>query len=246
MTTFVYILISVFLVSLISFIGVLFVAFKEKSLNKILKFWVSFACGALLGGAFLHLLPESAEQLGEKSFVLVIIAFLVFFLLEKILHWRHCHLGICQAHSFVYLNLFGDGLHNFIDGAIIAAVFLTNPSLGIITTLAVVFHEIPQEIGDFSILLYGGLKKRKALLFNFASAITAVFGALAIYFFQQQISILVPFLLPFAAGGFIYIAATDIIPELHKKENVKESVIEFLLICLGIALMWVLKIFNLG
>jgi zinc and cadmium transporter len=237
----VYILISVILVSLVSFVGVLFIALKEKTLNRLLNFLVSFACGALLGGAFLHLLPESVENLGEKSFSLVIVAFLTFFILERIFRWRHCHLGHCSTHSFGYLNLLGDGLHNFVDGAVIAAAFLTDISLGISTTLAVVLHEVPQEVGDFSILLYGGIEKKKALLFNFTSAATAIFGALATYFFAQQISDLIPLLLPFAAGGFIYIAATDIIPELHKKENLRQSLLEFFLILLGIALMGVLK-----
>ena len=241
MNIFTYILTSVILVSLVSFVGVLFIALKEKTLNKLLNFLVSFACGALLGGAFLHLLPESVENLGEKSFTLVIVAFLTFFILEKVFRWRHCHLGHCPTHSFAYLNLLGDGLHNFVDGAVIAAAFLTNISLGISTTLAVILHEIPQEIGDFSILLYGGIEKKKALLFNFASALTAVFGALATYFFAQQISGVIPLLLPFAAGGFIYIAATDIIPELHKKEDLKQSILEFFLILLGIALMAFLK-----
>jgi len=237
----IYILLSVILVSLVSFMGVLFIALKEKTINRILNFLVSFACGALLGGAFLHLLPESAENLGEKSFVFVIVAFLAFFILEKIFRWRHCHLGHCSTHSFAYLNLLGDGLHNFVDGAVIAAAFLTNISLGISTTLAVILHEIPQEIGDFSILLYGGIERKRALLFNFASAVTAIFGALAVYFFAGKVSGLIPFLLPFAAGGFIYIAATDIIPELHKKEDLKQSILEFFLILLGIALMGVLK-----
>lgn len=237
----IYILNSVILVSLVSFAGVLFIALKEKTLNRLLNFLVSFACGALLGGAFLHLLPESVENLGEKSFTLVIVAFLSFFILEKVFRWRHCHLGHCPTHSFVYLNLLGDGLHNFVDGAVIAAAFLTDISLGISTTLAVILHEIPQEIGDFSILLYGGIEKKKALLFNFASALTAIFGALATYFFAQQVSGLIPFLIPFAAGGFIYIAATDIIPEFHKKEDLKQSTLEFFLILLGIILMVFLK-----
>jgi len=237
MNIFTYILTSVILVSLVSFVGVLFIALKEKTLNKLLSFLVSFACGALLGGAFLHLLPESVENLGEKSFTLVIVAFLTFFILEKVFRWRHCHLGHCPTHSFAYLNLLGDGLHNFVDGAIIAAAFLTDISLGISTTLAVILHEIPQEIGDFSILLYGGIEKKKALLFNFVSALTAFFGALVTYFFAQQVSGLIPFLIPFAAGGFIYIAATDILPELHKKENLRQSILELFLILSGIVLM---------
>jgi zinc and cadmium transporter len=241
MFVFFFILASVTLVSLISFVGVFFIFFKEETLNRILSFLVSFACGFLLGSAFLHLLPESVRNSGEEVFISTISAFLIFFLLEKVFRWRHCHLGHCSPHSFSYLNLLGDGLHNFLDGAIIAASFLTNISLGISTTLAVILHEIPQEIGDFSILLYGGIEKKRALFFNFVSAVTALFGALAFYFFAGQILGLIPFFLSFAAGGFIYIAATDIIPELHKKEDFKQSLIEFFLISFGISLMGIFR-----
>ena len=151
--TFFYILISVILVSLLSFIGVFFLALKREFLNRFLGVFVSFACGALLGGAFFHLLPESVEQLGESSFVWIVISFLFFFILEKFLHWRHCHKDHCDVHAFTYLNLIGDGIHNLIDGAIIAAAFLTDFSIGVSATLAIIFHEIPQEIGDFFILI---------------------------------------------------------------------------------------------
>lgn len=242
MTVFSFILLGVILVSLISFIGVFFLALKEEVLNKFLGTFISFACGSLLGGAFLHLLPESTGQLKESSFTLVIISFLLFFILEKFLCWRHCHEEDCEAHTFTYLNLIGDGIHNFIDGAIIAASFLTNIALGISTTLAVILHEIPQEIGDFSILIYGGWEKKKALIFNFISALTAVAGALGVYFFSKQVSSLVSFLLPFTAGGFIYIAGTDLIPELHKRRKISESMGQFISLTAGLVLMWLLKI----
>jgi len=243
MTIFSYIFISVILVSLLSFIGVFFLALKKEILNRFLGLLVSFACGSLLGGAFFHLLPESVGQLGESAFVWVMVSFLLFFILEKFLYWRHCHKEHCEVHTFTYLNLIGDGLHNFIDGAIIAASFLVNFSLGISTTLAVIFHEIPQEIGDFSILIYGGWKRRKALIFNFISALTAIIGALAVYFFSKQISDLVPILLSFAAGGFIYIVGVDLIPELHKRREISKSIIQFFSLTAGLILMWLLKIF---
>nr|MCK4930304.1 ZIP family metal transporter [Nanoarchaeota archaeon] len=163
------------------------------------------------------------------------------FVLEKFLFWRHCHKEHCEVHTFTYLNLIGDGLHNFIDGAIIAASFLVDFSLGISTTLAVIFHEIPQEIGDFCILIYGGWERKKALIFNFISALMAVIGALAVYFFSNQISDLIPILLSFAAGGFIYIAASDLIPELHKEPNLKKSLVSFSFFLLGIVFMFLLK-----
>lgn len=244
MTIFSYILVSVILVSLLSFTGVFFLAFKKEFLDRFLGVFVSFACGALLGGSFFHLLPESVEQLGEGSFVWIIISFLFFFVLEKFLHWRHCHEGHCDIHAFTYLNLIGDGIHNLIDGAIIAAAFLTDFSIGVSATLAIIFHEIPQEIGDFFILIYGGWKRKKALIFNFISALIAVLGALLIYFFSKQVSGLIPVLLPFAAGGFIYIAAADLIPELHKRREVSKSIIQFLGLGAGIVLMWLLKIFG--
>ncbi|MGB9911332.1 MAG: ZIP family metal transporter [Microgenomates group bacterium] len=237
----IYIFASVILVSLISFLGIFFISLQEKFLNRLLVFLVSFACGALLGSAFFHLLPESIETIGEKTFLLTAISFLMFFILEKFLHWRHCHLGHCDEHAFVYLNLLGDSLHNFLDGAIIASAFLTNFSLGLSTTLAVIFHEIPQEIGDFSVLLYGGMKKKKALFFNFLSALTAVLGAVVVLFLAEKISSILFYFIPFAAGGFLYIAGTDLIPELHKKENLKDSISQFLLILTGLLLMWFLK-----
>ena len=190
METLHWILLSTFLVSLISFIGVFTLSLKEKFLNKILLILVSFAAGALIGGAFFHLLPEALEiSFDLNIFVYLVVGIFVFFILERVLHWRHCHKGKCDVHPFTYLNLVGDGVHNFIDGLIIAASFLTNISLGIITTIAVIFHEIPQEIGDFGILVYGGFSRTKALFFNFLSALTAILGALVGFSFQHILQI---------------------------------------------------------
>ena len=233
-----WILISVIIVSLISLVGVFFLALKEKLLKKILMLLVALASGALLGGAFFHLIPESMELGIKNTSLFIIFGILVFFCLETFLHWRHCHKERCPVHTFAYMNLVGDAFHNFIDGLIISAAYLTNISLGITTTLAIIFHEIPQEIGDFGVLVYGGFSKKKALIYNFLSALTAILGALVGFFLSAKIN--PTLLLPFAAGGFIYIAASDLIPELHKKAKIEESLIQFLTIIIGLAIMWLL------
>jgi len=237
------ILASVTTVSLIAFVGIIFIGLKENLLKRILMALVGFASGTLLGGAFLHLLPEALKETNSIEIPLyyVILGIVSFFALEKFLYWRHCHEEECPVHMFVYLNLVGDGIHNFIDGMIIAATYIFSFDLGFATTLAVIFHEIPQEIGDFGVLIYGGLTKRKALTYNFISALTAILGAITTYSlaYLQSIEAL---LVPFATGGFIYIAATDLMPELHKKFHSVESLIQLLTIILGIGLMAYLKI----
>jgi zinc and cadmium transporter len=235
------ILISVAVVSLISFIGILFVGFKEAVVERILMALVGFASGSLIGGAFFHLLPEASVEIGEIVWQLVVIGIVFFFIMEKFLYWRHCHDGKCPTHMYVYLNLIGDGIHNFIDGTVIAASFLISYHLGFATTLAVIFHEIPQELGDFGVLVYGGLARMKALVYNFVSALTAVAGALITYYLASYVQNLTPLLVPFAAGGFIYIAATDLMPELHKRTQAKESLVQLLFILTGIGLMAALK-----
>ncbi len=242
------ILTSVTAVSLIAFIGIFFAGMREERLNRVTMLLVGFASGTLIGGAFLHLLPEAIESGNDATtvFFYVIAGIIVFFALEKFFYWRHCHERECPTHAFVYLNLIGDGIHNFIDGMIIAATYIVSSAsgsyqLGFATTMAVILHEIPQELGDFGVLIYGGLNRKKALTFNFISAVTAVAGALLTYFlaYLQSIETL---LVPFAAGGFIYIAATDLMPELHKKGLARESLAQFIVILLGIGLMALLKI----
>jgi zinc and cadmium transporter len=239
-------LVSVFLISLLSFVGLLFLAFKKEILQKLLLFLVSFATGGLLGGAFLHLLPEAIGQLGNGSSLAlaVLLGILGFFVLEKFIFWRHCHIPTSKTHPHpvVFMNLVGDGFHNLLDGVMIAASFMTNFSLGIATTLAVLIHEIPQEIGDFSVLLYGGFSKVKALLFNFASALVAILGAILTLALGAKFVNLVPLLIPFTAGGFIYIASSDLIPELHKETQIGKSLLQFLGLLLGITLMFLLTL----
>lgn len=242
MSTFILILASTFLVSAISIIGILFLVLRKKLLDKISLMLVSFASGSLLGGAFLHLIPEALSPYDESVFIVILVGIFVFFLLEKSL-WKHCHEKECPVHPFAYLNLFGDGLHNFIDGLTIAASFLVSIPLGTATTLAVISHEVPQEIGDFGILVYGGLSKNKALFYNFLTAITALVGATvmyALYVFSPFIPNMA-YLLAFAAGSFIYIATTDLIPELRKEKNLTISIAQIILLLAGITSMWVLK-----
>ena len=236
------ILLATFIVSLISLIGIFFIGMKQDTLTKAIKYLVSFAVGGLLGGAFFHLLPESMETGNPSLFIYVLSGILIFFLIENFLHWRHCHKGQCDAHTFTYLNLIGDGIHNFIDGMIIAASFVTDIRLGVITTLAVAAHEIPQEIGDFGILVYGGFSKSKALLFNLLSALTAMAGAVIAYFSFSQIVWLKEVLIPFTAGGFLYIALVDLIPELHKDGGKDNMALQFITMIGGLLLMWLLKI----
>jgi len=232
----VWILGAVVLNSLISLIGAFTLVFKRKLLDRILFVLVSFAAGALLGAAFLDLLPEAAE-LSDSSLGYALVGFVVFLVLEKFVYWYHCHKGSCDVHSFTYLNLVGDALHNLLDGAVIAASFLVSIPLGLVTTLAIVLHEIPQEIGDFAVLVFGGVNPKKALLFNFLTALTSILGAVVAYFLSSEVTNFSAFLVPFAAGSFIYIAATDLIPELNKEQNVKKSAIQFLFLLIGLLLI---------
>jgi zinc and cadmium transporter len=239
----VWILSATLIVSAISLIGVITLGIKTKVFDNLLVLLVGFAAGGLIGGAFLHLLPEAVER--SKSnlvFFYALFGFSIFFLMERYFYWRHCHAGICDVHPFTYLNLIGDGMHNFTDGLIIAASFVTDFKLGIVTTLAVIFHEIPQEIGDFGILVYGGMSKTRALFFNFICALSAILGAI-IGFILSKISHQVSlFLLPFIAGGFIYIAASDLIPELHRQKDNKRANFAFIAFVCGLVFMALAKI----
>ncbi len=235
-----YTIVSVLIVSVISFVGVITLLIKVKNLNKILLYLVSFAAGALLGDVFIHLIPELIEEnlFNLKTSFLILGGILLFFIIEKIVHWQHCHVpqNGGHEHPFVVTNLVGDGVHNFIDGLIIGASYIVNIPLGIATTIAVIFHEIPQEIGDFGVLLHGGFSKSKALLFNFLSALTAVAGGL-IAFLASGITPITDYLIPLAIGGFIYIAGSDLIPELHKNFETKKSIFQILALIAGITVM---------
>jgi zinc and cadmium transporter len=238
-----YILLATFIVSLISFVGVVALALKDKILNKILIILIGLSAGALMGGAFLHLLPEAVgNSKGLDVYLFVLVGFILFFLIEKVLHWRHCHKGECDVHTFQYMNLVGDSIHNFIDGLIMAASFVVSIPLGVTTTIAIATHEIPQEIGDFGVLLYGGFSKKRAITLNFVVALTAVLGGIVGYFVSNLIDNIVLFILPFAAGGFIYIAATDLVPEIRKELDMKKYMATLIVFICGILIMWVTKV----
>ena len=243
--TLIWILTSTFIVSLISLVGIFALAIKDKLLHKILFGLIGFSAGALIGGAFLHILPEALERTKSISvFYYLILGIVLFFMMERYFYWRHCHEeGVCEVHAFTYLNLIGDGFHNFIDGMVIAASFIVSVKLGIATTLAVILHEIPQELGDFAVLVHGGFTKKKALLCNFISALMAMIGAIAGYFIADITAGFANFILPLTAGGFIYIATSDLIPEIHKEKDLKRSTSAFIAFLFGIAFMALVKQF---
>ncbi|MFA5360157.1 MAG: ZIP family metal transporter [Patescibacteria group bacterium] len=238
-------LLSVVIVSLISLIGVFTLAIPEKKLHHIIMLLVSLSAGTLLGDSFLHLIPEMVEsgQINLSVWLWLLSGILVFFVLEKIVHWRHCHMESTtfHPHPVGIMNIIGDGLHNFIDGMIIGGSFIVSPQLGLATTLAVIAHEIPQEIGDFGILLHAGYSRGKAILLNFLSAITAILGTLLALIMGAQAENFTSFIIPFTAGGFIYIATADLIPELKKDTAPTKSLFQLLLIIIGIGIMLVLK-----
>lgn len=235
---------STFCVSLISLIGILALAIKEKLLHKILFCLVGFSAGALIGTAFLHILPEALEKSQSINvFSILILGIILFFMMEKYFYWRHCHAGVCDIHAFTYLNLIGDGFHNFLDGMIIAASYLVSIKLGVVTTLAVILHEIPQELGDFGVLVYGGFSKKKALFYNFISALTAMLGAIVGYFMSGLMQDFSNFIMPLTAGGFIYIAISDLIPQIHKESNLRRSTSAFIAFLFGIVFMAIARLF---
>lgn len=241
--TLIWILAATLLVSIISLIGIFTIGLKTNLFDRFLILIIGFAAGCLIGSAFLHLLPEVLEKCpGDRAFFYVLIGFTTFFLMERYLYWRHCHEGVCEVHAFTYLNLIGDGIHNFTDGLIIAASFVTDFRLGVITTLAVMFHEVPQEMGDFAILVYGGFSKLKALLFNFLCSLTAIAGAVTGYMLSSIIPDVSVFLIAFTAGGFIYIAASDLIPELHRQKNAKRANVAFATFIMGLVFMALAKL----
>lgn len=239
-----YSLIAAFVISLFSLVGVFGYLLSKKNLNKLSLLFVAFSTGALLGGAFLHLLPEAAENSdGLNIYIFLLFGIILFYFLERIFKWRHCHTaGDCDVHTFTYMSLIGDGIHNFIDGMIIVSAFSVSIEVGFATAIAVASHEIPQELGDFGVLIHGGFSKTKALVWNLISAMTAIIGVIIGYFLISSFESVSIFLLPFAAGGFIYISMSDLIPELHKENNLKKSLVYFGIFIIGLVFMYLTKI----
>jgi zinc and cadmium transporter len=260
----------ILIISLLSLVGVFMISLREKTLDKILFILVAFATGTILATALFELIPESLHHLEELNsgvwniaesvlFILVIVGFVVFFILERFIYWFHGHAHekenqlVCydtltegmgeiiekreNIKNFALLNLVGDGLHNFLDGIIIMVAFLSGFGNGIIVTLAVLFHELPQEVGDFGILIYGGFSRKRALLFNFGSALVALIGGLFAYLLSEMVELFNFFFLAFSGGGFLYLASAELMPELLKEKNLKKSIIQALVFLCGVILI---------
>ena len=238
----IYSLLSVAVVSALSLAGIITLIFNKELNKNILLYMVSLSAGGLLGGVFFHLIPEATQSSGftltVSSFILV--GILSSFLVEQVLKWRHCHVPTSEdhPHSFAYMNLIGDSVHNMIDGIIIGGSYIVSTSMGIVTTLAVCLHELPQEIGDFGVLVYAGFTRRKALKYNFLTALTAFIGVIIALSLNVYVEGLTKYLIPFAAGNFIYIAGSDLIPELHAEEELRHIIIQIAAMLLGIILLF--------
>ncbi len=245
MPTLAYILLFTFLGSIVALIGGFVLLFYERLALKISHFLASFAAGILLGSAFFDLLPEAIHEGGENGIDVLsftLLGIVIFFLLERSIHWFHRHEGYSktekESKSTLPLIIIGDTMHNFIDGVVIAATFLVSIPLGIVTALAVFAHEIPQELGDFGLMLHKGLRRKKIILINITSAAVAFTGAILTYLLGNILEGYIPVFLAVTAGFFIYIAASDLIPEIHYEKRRGFAVIESLLLVLGMATIW--------
>ncbi len=241
MSPLIYSLLATLVVSSISLIGLILIFIKVKDLQKVTLFLVSFAVGGLLGDAFVHLIPQSfANFSSTTSSIFLLSGILLFFIMEKILRWHHCHEVDCHQEEkhVITLNLVGDSVHNYIDGALIAASFQISTFVGLTTTLAVILHEIPQEIGDFGIFIHHGVSVKKTVFYNFISALTSFLGVFTIFLFNYDFS---SYIIPLTAGGFIYLALTDLTPELHRHDpKVSIALTQLFSIILGLGLMFCL------
>jgi zinc and cadmium transporter len=240
LNTWLYSIPSVILVSLLSLIGVVTLALKEERLRKITSILVSFAVGALLGDAFIHLIPEALDRVGSNllTSLYIVGGLFIFFVVEKIIRWKDGH-NPAEEHlqPVVTINLIGDGVHNLMDGLMIGVSYIASTPIGIATTLAVVLHEIPKELGSFGVLVHGGLSVKKALVFNLLSALTAIIGTIISLVIGTHITGYTQVLLPLTAGGFIYIAAADLIPELQHDVKLLTSLVQCILIVFGVGIM---------
>ncbi len=246
-----YALVSVIIISLISVIFAIPFLLKKKISKKVLLFLLSISVGVLLATVFMDFLPEATSHgytLGIAIYLLL--GFLVMFVLEKFVHFHHhkkCvegHCGHSHAYNLAPINLIGDGIHNFIDGLVIAGSYAVNVNLGITATVSILFHEIPQEIADFGVLLYSGMSKKKALIFNFLSAATAILGTIVGILLASRISNFTQFIIPFAAGNFIYIAASNLVPQLHRECELKDTLLHLTAIVMGVAIITLITLYG--
>lgn len=241
MTTFFWILGSGLLMSAIALLGSITLILSKKTFDRILLPLVAFAAGSLIGGALFHMLPVALEQIGNTHLVFLYVAagFITFLALEQFMNWHHCHKRLTDSKEPVtYLILIADGLHNFIGGLAVGGTFMVDIQLGIFTWIAAAAHEVPQELGDFGVLVNGGWGKRKALLFNVISGLTFLAGGLVVYFASAELEINTDFLIPFGAGNFLYIGASDLIPQVNKEETIKGNIIHYSSFVIGLSLLY--------
>ncbi len=239
-------LLSVIGVSLVSLVGVALAGLSTKLLQKGLFYLVSFSTGAILGDVLLHMLPELAEDGNLAEAMPIVLGGIVFsFVIEKVIHWHHCHVLPGEAddhhehlHPVGYLSLIGDAIHNIVDGVLIAGSYLVSVEVGVATTVAVALHEIPQEMSDFVLLIHSGFSRKSAILWNLVSAVTAILGAILVLVTRGTIIDLTAYLLPFAAGNLLYIAGSDLIPELHKHTKLREGLVQLLMMVTGMVCMY--------
>ena len=239
---------STAVVSLISLVGIVTMMVGVRRLDKVIPLLISLAVGGLFGDALVHLLPESFEKSSSTALTsfYVILGILLFFALERFLHWHHEHRAhsLNPVHPVAYVNLVSDGVHNLLDGLIIGASYLVSVPIGLATTLAVALHEVPQEQGDFGILVHAGFTPRRALLMNFLSAILAFVGVVVSLAIGPNVTDYTLFMLPLTAGGFIYIAGSDLIPELHRERELSGSLSQFAVMVLAIGMMFLLLLLD--
>ena len=225
--------------ALLSLTGVAFVALAKGARQTVLFILVACAAGAMMSGAFFHLIPEASEAVGHfNAAVSVFVGFGTFFLLERFLYWHHCHHGgDCDVHPYTTLSLVGDTIHNFLDGIVVGGAFMLSPALGWSTTMVIAAHELPQELGDYAILVHGGHSHRKALGLNLLTGASGIAGAVLAWFgFSEHVE-WVPYLMGFAAGNFIYVSAADLIPELHKEQKMQKALVAFLCFVMAASVM---------
>lgn len=243
-----YTLLSVFVVSAISLIGIAAISLSDLIVKRMIFISVSLAAGAMFGDAFIHILPESFAEPGRKLWTstYVLAGILIFFILEKFLRWRHAHEfeneSVRTIEPVGYLNLFADATHNLIDGMLVGAAYTVSISLGLATTIAIILHEIPQELGDFGVLIHAGFSRRRALVFNFLSGLLAIVGAIVSLLASQYVASFSKFMLPLTAGGFIYIAGSDLLPELQKERKPWKSALQLVALVSGVGLMYLLTL----
>ncbi len=238
---------ATFAVSLASLIGMFALSLNHETLHRVLFVLIAFSAGSILGASLFDLLPEAVELVeGSEVFMIIAFGFVAFFVLERLIYWYHGHghsedigrEGGGATRGFAYLNLVGDFIHNTIDGMIIAASFLEGLQLGLATTIAVAFHELPQEIGDYGILVYAGFERRRALLTNFVAATAVVLGGLLALAFIETAHGLSGWLIAFSAGSFLYLSASELVPEMHEERGFARSAVQLLIFLVGLATIW--------